>query len=345
MIAGHGDDRYNYEKIIQADFSSNVWFGETSPGLISHLQKNINLIERYPEPDAAGLCREIASFHEVNHNQILAFNGSVEAFYTIALAFRESGSAILYPGFTEYEDACLMHNHQLSFFRKDEWQSCMDDNPALIWFGNPNNPDGHIFEFLNLKLSIEYYPDTVFIVDEAYAGLTHGFQSVIPLIRTNQNLIVVRSLTKSCVIPGLRLGYLVTSLKLAAKLKRFQQPWSVNTLAQEAGKFILGSGTETPSDTKKLNILSSNLQKAINQISGFRVVPSPAPFFLIEMQSGTVAELKQFLYDEMSILIRDASNFRGLDKHFFRVSTRSESDNQLLLRGLTEWKTKIDKKA
>ncbi len=343
MISGHGDDRYHYKKNIRADFSSNVWFGGTAPELIEHLQKNIQLIERYPEPDAADLCRKVGTFHRAESGHILAFNGSVEAFYTIALAFRKAHSAILLPGFAEYEDACKMHHHQLQFFRKDEWESSLNTNPGLFWFGNPNNPDGYVPGFQKIKDSLEAYPNTVFIADEAYAGLVHGFQSVIPLTKTYSNLIVVRSLTKCCAIPGLRLGYVVTSAQLAAKLKRFQQPWSVNVLAQEAGKFIADHPKLFLPDTLQIRQLSGDLQKEIGQFRNFRVVTSEAPFFLVEMQSGTATELKQFLLDEHGILIRDASNFRGLNQKYFRISTLSESDNRLLLEGLADWKTEFAK--
>jgi threonine-phosphate decarboxylase len=340
MITGHGDDRHQYTKTILVDFSSNVWFGGTAPELIDHLQKTLHLIGNYPEPDAAELCRKMADFHEVNSSQILAFNGSVEAFYSLALAFREVVSAILYPAFAEYEDACRMHKHTLQFFRTDKWIQTLETKPGLIWFGNPNNPDGSVFAFQEIRQAVEAFPNTVFIIDEAYADFIPEFQSAIPLTKTYPNLVVVRSLTKCCAIPGLRLGYVVASEKLAASLKQFQQPWSVNALAQEAGIFLLNSGTKNTVDADLIFSLSAHLQKAISQLNGFRVIPSRTPFFLIEMHSGTVAELKRFLLAEHGILIRDASNFRGLNERFLRVSARDEKDNLLLLEGLKDWKNK-----
>jgi threonine-phosphate decarboxylase len=337
MISGHGDDRHQFNTAIRADFSSNTWFEGPDLKLLDHLQKNIQLIARYPEPDAAGFCQKISEHHEVNPDQVLAFNGSVEAFYTIALAFRGTHSAILSPAFAEYEDACRMHDHQLTFFSKNEWAKSLNSNPALFWLGNPNNPDGQIFEFQEIKSALENYPNTVFVVDEAYAGLVYGFESVIPLTKIYQNLIVVRSLTKCCAIPGLRLGYVVASASVTSRLRKFQQPWSVNALAQETGKFILGNQQLIFPDTKRIGQLSNDLQKAIGQFRNFRVFPSEASFFLIEMLSGTAATLKQFLLDRHGLLIRDASNFRGLNERFFRVSTRDEKDNRLLVDGLTNW--------
>ncbi len=338
MISGHGDDRLRYEQPIAADFSSNVWFGGTSPELIGHLQQNLHLISNYPEPDAADLCRKIAVSHNVNPEQVLAFNGSVEAFYTIALAFREAVSAILTPTFAEYADACRMHHHIPVFFRKEAIEQVLHSGSNLCWIGNPNNPDGHIFSYQEIEQWLNKFSNTVFVIDEAYAAFVPGFESAISLIPTYSNLIVVRSLTKCCAIPGLRLGYLVTSKALATLLRKFQQPWSVNALAQEAGKFLIKKFKVHMPVEAFIQQLSKNLQWSISQLEGFQVIASETPYFLVEIQSGTAAELKEFLIQEHGILIRDASNFRGLGPNYFRVSTLSASDNQLLLKGLSDWK-------
>jgi len=337
MINGHGDDRHCYSQSIHTDFSSNVWFGGTPPELVSHLQQNLHLIGKYPEPDAAELRLQIAESHSVEISQVLAFNGSVEAFYTIALAFRESVSAILIPAFTEYEDACRMHQHIPVFFRNNEAEIALDSGTNLFWIGNPNNPDGLIFSFQKIEQWLGRYPNTVFVIDEAYAAFIPEFESAISLIRSYSNLIVVRSLTKCFAIPGLRLGYVVASNKLTERLQKFQQPWSVNALAQEAGKFLPGYLKEHPLDNSGIRKGSTELQQSISQLDNFRVIPSEASFFLVELQLGTAAELKEFLIREHGILIRDASNFRGLNEQHFRICTRDENDNRLLINGLIDW--------
>lgn len=341
MISGHGDDRLRYEQPIAADFSSNVWFGGTSPELIDHLQQNLHLISNYPEPDAADLCRKIAVLHNVNPEQVLAFNGSVEAFYTIALAFREAVSAILTPTFAEYADACRMNQHIPAFFRKKEIEQVLHSGANLCWIGNPNNPDGHIFSFQEIEQWLNLFSNTIFVIDEAYAAFVPEFKSATSLIPTYSNLIVVHSLTKCCAIPGLRLGYLVTSKALATRLGKFQQPWSVNALAQEAGKFLIENFKAHMPDAAFIQQLSKNLQWSISRLEGFQVITSEAPYFLVEIQSGRAAKLKEFLIQEHGILIRDASNFNGLNEQHFRVCTRNEFDNQLLINGLEnymQWK-------
>ena len=333
MISGHGDDSFRLNTPVKADFSSNVWFGGPSPELIQHLQQNMHRIGNYPAPDSADLCVKIADYHRVKPAQILAFNGSVEAFYTVALAFRAKHSAILAPAFSEYEDACRMHQHRVSFFTSEEKLQAAD----LCWIGNPNNPDGHIYSRTEIEHFLNERPETVLVIDEAYAGFIPEFQSAFELTDQFENLIVVRSLTKCCAIPGLRLGYAIASEKLVAKLRKFQQPWSVNTLAQFAGKFLIENDISNRLDSREIMELSQNLQESIDQLDGFRVVRSQAPFFLVEMETGTAAGLKEFLIQQYGILIRNAANFRGLNERFFRVCTRNEADNALLLNGLNAY--------
>lgn len=336
MISGHGDDGFSLKTLLRADFSSNVRSEGTPPELLSHLQQNLHLISHYPEPDAASFCQSVADFHSVNSSQVLAFNGSVEAFYTIALAFRGSGSAILAPSFSEYEDACRMHSHQPVFFPYPEIQATAGAE-NLCWIGNPNNPDGHFFSSEEITDFLQTNQETILVVDEAYADFIPDFQSTISLTRKYKNLIVVRSLTKCCAIPGLRLGYVVASNRLASHLRKFMQPWSVNALAQEAGKFLISYLAKNPLQSNNIQQLSRQLQEQINRLENYLVIDSPAPFFLIEIKSGTAAQMKEFLINQHGILIRDASNFRGLNDQFFRICTQNETYNQLLINGLIDY--------
>jgi threonine-phosphate decarboxylase len=234
-----------------------------------------------------------------------------------------------------------MHHHIPVFFRKEEIEQVLNSGANLCWICNPNNPDGHIFSFQEIEQWLNLFSNTIFVIDEAYAAFISEFESAISLIPTYSNLIVVRSLTKCCAIPGLRLGYVVASAELANRIRKYQQPWSVNALAQEAGKFLIENLKAHMPDAAFIQQLSKNLQWSISQLEGFQVITSEASYFLVEMQSGTAAELKKFLIQEHGILIRDASNFNGLNEQHFRVCTRNKFDNQLLINGLEnymQWK-------
>ena len=237
MINGHGDE---YVGELIANFSSNVWYGADNSALYKHLYSQMYTIERYPDTEAGSLKQLLAEKNRVATNQLLICNGSTEAFYLIANAFSGSKSSIVTPTFSEYADACRIHNHTVQLTNRTDLNTDIKTvKPDLVWICNPNNPDGYCFEATEIKQLLSNYPDSIFVIDQAYIHFTHREISVVNEIRNYPNLIIVQSLTKRHAIPGLRLGYLMASETIISKMNQFRMPWTVNSLAIEAGKFIL----------------------------------------------------------------------------------------------------------
>lgn len=171
------------------------------------------------------------------------------------------------------------------------------------------------------------------VVDESFIDFAPTAQPSEPLLASYPNLLVIHSMTKSYAIPGLRLGYMLGSEKLIDRIKRFTHPWNVNALAIEIGKFLLQNGKYLLPDTDRLLKRKENFVRAFDELPGYSPVPSETSFFLIHTIHKSHV-LKQELLKQFGILIRDASNFRGLDEHYFRVNTLSDEKNQMLLRAL-----------
>ncbi|MTK54290.1 aminotransferase class I/II-fold pyridoxal phosphate-dependent enzyme [Paludibacter sp.] len=330
MIEGHGNDLYRYGDKVKSDFSSNVAARRVPDALLAFLATQLETIATYPEPDSETLRNALGSRLHVDANQVFVANGSVEAFYTIAAAFRQSRSLVLIPSFAEYEDACRMHDHTI-FYKSNE-QLCEAGIvcPQLVWLGNPNNPDGRLYAAKEIEEQLLQNPDTVFVVDEAYGELCSGFESVIDLVNRFDNLIVVHSMTKQYVLPGLRLGYMVTSRSLAARLRSFSVPWAVNALAQKVGVYLINN--EELYFRNKENTLrrSIELQKRFSALPGITVIPSPCNFFLLRTDGLEASVVKEKLLNDFGLLVRDASNFRGLDNHSIRISVQTEEENEKL---------------
>ena len=208
---------------------------------------------------------------------------------------------------------------------------------SLLWLGNPNNPDGKIILRKDIENICENNPTTIIIIDEAYAELCSGFESVNDLVNTYNNLIVVRSLTKAFAIPGIRLGYIVASTSIIEKLKAIKMPWSVNKIAIEAGKFILDNYQKLLPDKNAVSTESKVLQNELNNIAQLEVIPSDCNYFLVKLEKSDAAGLKQYLIENYGLLIRDASNFRGLDNSYFRIAIQKPEYNEMLAEGIKEW--------
>lgn len=153
MIYGHGDEIYAPTTGGLINFSSTVWTGGDIQHLKEHLIENLNAIHHYPEPDAGTLRRMLAKRTEVEYDSILVTNGPTAAFYQIAQAFRGSRSLIFTPSFSEYEDACRISEHEISFFPTDEDLGEKDfSNIDFCWLCNPNNPDGKFFQRAEIQI-------------------------------------------------------------------------------------------------------------------------------------------------------------------------------------------------
>lgn len=338
MLGGHGDELFSLSAPLRANFSSNVWHQPMPDAFYAHLREAVNRLGNYPAPIAEPLAELIARWHGLDATQVLVCNGATEAFYLIAQAHRGSTSLIAVPSFSEYEDACTVHTHKISYIEYSSLIAQSFDRMGLAWLCTPNNPDGTMLEMGFILQSARQHPQTVFVVDEAYSAFAPEAESVVSYIGQHPNLLVVKSLTKQFCIPGLRLGYVLGNTDLIARLRAVKMPWSVNSMAIAAGEYIFSNGCVHPgfiaADAMRA---SEQLQSRIDQLEGYSVVPSRCSYFLARCHRGTATELKEFLLHQHHLLIRDASNFRSLDAHCFRIAAQDKQKNDWLVDALDEF--------
>ena len=333
MIHGHGDDVYRYNGRINLNFSSNVCTCIDHKELEVHLVKSFPLINSYPEPDGKSLATAIANKAGVIEDEIVVTNGATEAIYLIANTFKYSISAIISPTFEEYSDACSLFNHKIRNIKSLNEVSDTDD---IIWLCNPNNPNGLVIEKDALEVFMKKNPNKILVMDLSYNCFSQMDLPSLKEICRYPNMISIHSLTKKFSIPGLRIGYLAANSKLTGLVKKCRMPWSVNTLALEAGKYLIEL-REPPFDIIKLLAETFRFRTELNNLNGITAYPTSTHFFLCKTLFGTAGELKQYLIETHSILIRDASNFWGLDQRYFRISTRDKEENDKLINAIKEW--------
>lgn len=336
MIYGHGDDSYISKEAIQSNFSSNVWFGADMTELYAHLAQALPTTVSYPEPNADSLVKALSKHTDVAASRITVCNGSTEAFYLMALAYRSHSSLIAVPSFSEYEDACRTHSHRIHFSKQKEFEATLKRvKPDLAWICLPNNPDGFCFSKKQIIEWMTLYPKTTFVIDQAYADFTLEKTFSAKEVTKFDNLVLVHSLTKSHKIPGLRLGYVMSSRRMTNRLNSIKMPWSVNSMAIEAGKFLLEHG-ETSLPTAQWLVDAKTFEQQLDEIEQLEVIPSHTPFFLVKLLKGKAADLKKFLLGK-GILVRDATNFRGLEGEYIRLCTQTPEENQLLVEKIIQW--------
>ena len=338
MLHGHGDDGYRYGGQILADFSTNVWYGGEPAGLKEYIFGSWTDINRYPEVAAESLTAKIAAHHGLSGNQVLVANGTTESIYLIAQLFAGKKTTIVTPAFSEYEDACAMHGHEMQFL---SWKECLELprlKSDLVFICNPNNPTG--FTFPDLRDWLRLNRHCVFVVDEAFIDFAPAAESMLEALGQFENLIIMRSLTKAYAIPGLRLGYIVTGNEWIDRLLRLKQPWSVNAVALAAGSFIFDHFNAVQPPVEQLLMDKNELTNRLRQNEALEIEDSETHFFSAKTIIRNAAQLKTFLLEEHQILIRDAGNFRNLTRQHFRIATLNPEKNELLINAMEAWKTR-----
>ncbi len=323
MIKGHGDDIYCYSEDIKMNFSSNICPSSGHDALLAHLfARGEELISRYPEPEAWSLEKMLAERLNISPKNVIVTNGATEAIYLIAKTFR-SKPVIPSPTFREYEDAC--------------WDNCLSHpKSTTLWLCNPNNPTGKIYEQAYIDEACRRY--NLVIIDQSYEHYTS--EPIAPpqrdKMKNGENVLRVHSMTKTYAIPGLRLGYIIAPLSLSRSLRRHLYPWAVNSFAIEAGKFLLEHDEEFRVRPDFAEV--QRLWQALNAIPNLELLPTQTNFMLCRIKNGgTASELKEYLARHHGILIRDASNFRGLTPHHFRIASQSPEENDALVAAITQF--------
>ena len=335
MIIGHGDD-YGIQSELIANFSTNIPASCKNDALLQYLSETMLSVTHYPDPDASELAQRLAQKYGIDAASVLVTNGATEAFYLLAELFQGKHSLIFTPSFAEYEDACERYSHKITYASNAKYASFSPSTYDLVWLCNPNNPDGKLLDLQLLKRWLNEAPNTTFILDEAYVELAYNVSSILPELHDYPNLVVVRSMTKRYVIPGLRLGFIAAEQALLQKIKPMLMPWRINQMAIEAGYFIASNQYADGFCEQELTAESQWLQKQINAIKGFEVVPSTMNYFLV-IGEKSASDLKSWLLSNYQILIRDASNFRGLNAHYFRIATGNRQQNKMLIQALQQW--------
>ena len=332
------------------DFSTNTnVFAPVVP--LASWEKWRDQVARYPETEARAVRDQLARLYEVDPGHILPTAGAIEALYLVARIFAGCKIGIIEPAFSDYERAfratgCDSERFVLS---REMWHAPAGalehllDPFDVVVLGNPNNPTGALRpreQVLDLLEKPWCRPKT-WIVDEAFIEFVadHARETLLPVSSEYRSLIVLRSLTKTWSIPGLRLGFLATSnAAWMGRLRMMQPPWSINSVAQAwAAEYLtLENHTRLLAGLRELPGIRSRFEAALSQIAGLRLYPSAANFLLMELLDSSLDAWQIFReLGRRGLLVRVCDSFHGMPNgRFLRVSVRTEEENSRLAREL-----------
>lgn len=330
------------------DFSANI-----NPLGISEMGKEayhkaIDSLLDYPDPDYIALLNDISSFHDVEIDDVFVGNGAIEMIYKSFEFIAPNRALIVAPTFVEYERALIRVGCKPDFLILTDEQefklnieNLMDKSKDydLIVFCSPNNPTGRAVpksDIIKLLNHIESSPDNrcKLFLDEAFLDFIGEEQSMTEQYRGYKNLFILRSATKFFAIPGLRLGYVITSNQGFKKYYHDAKiPWSINRVAEEVFRASL-SDKDYIRKTVQTNMISrENMFDGLSSINDITVFPSEGNYLFFRLDKEL--DLRNALL-EKGVVIRSCDNYIGLDKRYYRVAVKKHEDNMLLINLLRE---------
>lgn len=338
-----------YEKakdIVDFCFIANPYY--PTPDMLKHLQDYLPaLIKSYPSSSSARSQKHLADVLHVNPDNLIIGNGASELITILCETVVES-IGIPVPTFSEYLEKLKDRRAAELFTLKRENDYQLNLQEYLRWIDkenlraalviNPGNPTGQLISIDAMKdfLVMAKKLDLV-IVDESFIDFSGDpVPSLLSCADQYSNLLIVRSMSKHCGIPGLRLGYCYTENRyILNHLRRAIPAWNINTLAEYFLSLLPPTDAEYHEARKKLIADVKWFYEQLRDISGFKAYPTGANFILVRVDCGiTAAELQRKLLEEFSLYVRDCSNKLGMDAYHIRAASQGREKDVLLVNAL-----------
>lgn len=332
-LAHHGDSEVQPGLV---DFAVNVAVPGPPSWLRHDLESALDDVARYP--NVAPAVDALAQLHGCPAASVLVTNGAAEAFTLIARARDWCKPLVVHPQFTEPESALQSSGYAVTrLILPPETGFALDpervpDDADLVVIGNPTNPTSRLHPRATILGLMR--PGRLVVVDEAFMDVAEdGRDSVLDDAVLREGLLVIRSLTKTFGLAGIRAGYLVGSSAVIAECALTQPHWSVNSLAVAA---VLGcAGPRGQEHTRAVSHdVSSRLCHLVTRLTeaGLQVVRQPAgPFVLVHHPRA------DRLRDGMrrrGFALRRGDTFPGLGPSWLRIAAREPAMTDALVSAL-----------
>ncbi len=307
---------------------------------VNEIHENLGDLRLYPDPTAGALVEAIAQYHNVDRSQVFVGVGSDDVLAMSFLTFFNSQKPILFPDITysfydvwaglyriPYETPALTEDFKI---RKEDYYK---ENGGVI-FPNPNAPTG-IYENLTFVEDIlKHNQNVVVIVDEAY--IDFGGATALPLLEKYENLLVVRTFSKSRSMAGLRIGYAIGNQELIKALNDVK--YSFNSYTMNLPSILLGTASLKDESyfretTEKIMETRSWFESEMQKL-GFSFPDSKANFIFASHKEVPAKEIFEAA-KEHKIYVRYFAKPR-ID-NYLRISIGTREEMQKLLDFLTDY--------
>lgn len=341
---------WRFPKMLDFCYLVNPYFRTSK--IIDEMQANFRtLIAEYPS--GMNVNTLIASkCWGIKEEYIIPGNGAAELIKAL-MELLPGTLGITRPTFEEYPNRREKESLVTFVPQNDEYRYTVQDlmnffskNPAdNILLINPDNPSGNFIPMEDICLLAEWCEkkNIRLIVDESFVDFSEGWEYNTLLrnniLETYPHMVVMKSISKSYGVPGIRLGILCSAdTEIIARMKKMVSIWNINSFCE----FFMQIYTKYEKDYKnacdKFIIERNDFESKLRQISFLRIIPSQANYFLVEvLPPFTAKELVLIMLKQFNILMRDCSGKGGFDgKQYMRIAVRDHKDNTKLIDSLKQ---------
>ena len=338
---------WRYPKLLDFCYLVNPYFPPKK--MINEIKSSFeNLITQYPSGMKVNSLLAAKNFN-IHQENIVVGNGAAELIKSLMNKF-DGKMGIIKPTFEEYnhrydEKEIIVYspeNENYEYSAKDLIEYYDNKNIKNLILINPDNPSGNYINKKGLLELIKWSSknNIRLLIDESFVDFADEDEATIinqEIIEKNNNLFVMKSISKSYGVPGLRLGILVSGNKeIIDYVKKDVSIWNINSF----GEFYLQIAEKYKKDYKKaLEKFKIERNRFINELSNIksiRIVPTQANYIMAEIVNGVTAkELNMELLDRYNILIKDLTEkIKDNNRQYVRIAIRNTEDNDKLINGL-----------
>ncbi|MGW0085547.1 Rv2231c family pyridoxal phosphate-dependent protein CobC [Streptomyces sp. NPDC003393] len=322
----HGDAEVRDDGAALIDLAVNVRADTPPPWLRDRIAASLTGLAAYPDGRTARAA--VAARHRLPVDRVLLTAGAAEAFVLLARALKVRRPVVVHPQFTEPEAALRAAGHTVDrvLLRAEEGfrldPAAVPEDADLVVIGNPTNPTSVLHPAAMIARLAR--PGRVLVVDEAFMDAVPGERESLAGRTDMPGLVVLRSLTKTWGLAGLRIGYVLSAPETVAALERAQPLWPVSTPALAATEACMEPHAlaEAEASAHRVAADRAHLVAGLHAFAahGVRVAePAEGPFVLVRLPGA--AEVRRRLR-ERGYAVRRGDTFPGLGDEWLRVAVR-----------------------
>ena len=340
---------WRFPKMFDFCYLVNPYF--PTPKMKDELRANFDvLLQEYPSGMYVNSLLA-GKYFNIRQEYVCVGNGAAELIKSVMEQFKDQKIGVVYPTFEEYPNRLpaehivnySSQNADFTYNITDLERHFAEKGINLLILVNPDNPSGNYIPKEEVMSLVKWAAerDMKIVVDESFVDFTdnHKENSLLhnEVLEANPNLMVMKSISKSYGVPGLRLGVFATADKeIIAKMKKDVAIWNINSFAEYYMQIFAKYEKDYQEACDKFIEERMLFFNELQQIPFLRVIKSQANYFLCEVKNKyTSTELTQILLEKADILIKDCSTksaFGG--RNYIRIAIRDRKDNSRLVETL-----------